>query len=188
MPYSLAAKHASQKQEEAMCKYFLTLCYILLTLSSNYITLEDNMSLREKIEWATLVALVSGFGWYFVTIYLASKAAGQSLEHGPGIMASMGLFGVAVAIITIIMVVTSIFFAVRAPDEANARADEREKGFSMRASSFAYFLLLIGNMLLFVAAHIGHGLYFILNLLLAVIFIAEIGRVAFGLWLYRKGS
>jgi hypothetical protein len=146
------------------------------------------MSFREKIEWATLVALTSGFGWYFITLYQATKAAGATLEHGPGIMASIGLFGIAAAIITIIMIVTSIYFAVRTPDEANAPADEREKAFSIRAARFAYFLLLIGNITLFAAAHIGHGLYFILNLLLAVIFIAEIGRVAFGLWLYRKGN
>lgn len=145
------------------------------------------MSFREKIEWATLIALTSGIGWYFVTIYHASKAAGRSLEHGPGIMASMMLFGVAVAIIVVIMVGTSIFFAIRTPDEASVRADEREKAFSLRATRFAYFLLLIGNMAIFAAAHIGHGLYFLLNLLLAVIFIAEIARVAYGLVLYRKG-
>ena len=145
------------------------------------------MSFREKIEWATLIALTSGTGWYFIALNHASHAAGQSLERGSGMMASIILFGVAVAIVVVIMVVTSIFFAVRTPDEAKVHADEREKAFSLRATRFVYLLLMIGNIAVFAAAHIGHGLYFLLNLLLAVIFVAEIGRVAYGLVLYRKG-
>jgi hypothetical protein len=145
------------------------------------------MSFREKIEWATLASLTGGFGWYFFALYRATKAAGEPLEHGPGMLVNMGLLVVAVVIITVIMVATSIFFAVRTPDDANARADEREKTISLRATRFAYFLLLIGTLSIFAAAHIGHGLFFILNLLLAVIVLAEIGRVASGLWLYRRG-
>lgn len=145
------------------------------------------MSFREKIEWATLVALTSGFGWYFISLFEASEAAGRSIEHGPGMWTSIMLFGVATAIIIGIMVCTSIFFAVRTPDEANEPADEREKAFALRATRFAYFVLMIGVLMLFAAAHLGHGLVFVLNLLIAVIFIAEIGRVAYGLWLYRRG-
>lgn len=144
------------------------------------------MSFREKIEWATMVALTGGFGWYFVTLYQATQAAGEALDDGPGMFVNMALLFVAVIIITVILVVTSIFFAIRTPDEANARADEREKNISLRAMRHACSLLPVGTMLVFAAAYIGHSLFFILNLLLAVIVISEIIRVASGLWLYRR--
>jgi len=145
------------------------------------------MGFREKIDWLTLVALVGGFGWYATALVRASHAAGESIDHGPGMWTALGLlFGVVVAI-TVWMVAATAVLAIRDPDAARAAADERDRLFRLRAAQLGYVVLILGVGGVFAAAHLGHSLFFVLNVLLAAVVIAEIARVARTLWLYRRG-
>lgn len=139
------------------------------------------MSFREKIHWASFMALLAAFGWYFLTY------PWEIVGSPAGVLAVAGLM-VPVAIIIIgVMTVTAAFFAIRTPNEANLKEDERERFIHIRGTHLAYYPLVLGvwaNMIaMFYRLSVGEHL----NLLIATVVIAELVRVGSQLFYYRRG-
>lgn len=139
------------------------------------------MSFREKIHWASFLALLVAFGWYF----LAYPWALVVTPAGVGAVAGM-LVPVTIIIVAV-MALTTAFFAIRTPKEVGIKEDEREHIIHIRGTHLAYYPLVLGvwaNMIaMFYRLSVGEHL----NLLIATVVIAELVRVGSQLIFYRRG-
>lgn len=143
--------------------------------------MEIVMSFREKIHWAAFIGIAGAFGWYF----LSYPWAIAKTPAGIGAVAGM-LVPVTIIIITI-MTVVAAFLAIRFPREASLKEDERERDIHRRGTHAAYYPLVLGVYGLLVAIFWGWSGALLLNLVLAVVVLAELVRVGTQLWLYRRG-
>jgi hypothetical protein len=139
------------------------------------------MSYREKIHWASFLALVVAFGWYFLSY------PWEIVETAAGVGAVAGMLVPVTIIIVVVMTVTAAYFAIRTPKEVNLKEDERERTFHIRGTHLAYYPLVLGvwaNMIaMFYRLSIGEHL----NLLIATVVVAELVRVGSQLYFYRRG-
>ena len=140
------------------------------------------MSFNEKIHWAAFVGIAVAFGWYFL-------AYPWSIVGTPaGIGAVAGMLVVVTIIIIGAMSVVAATLAILYPKEAHLKADERERGIHQRGTHAAYYPLVLGNYAVLIAVfnHVEGAA--LLNLLLAVTVSAELVRVGWQLWIYRRES
>jgi hypothetical protein len=139
------------------------------------------MSFREKIHWASFLAILVMFGWYFLTYPWGIVKT----PAGVGAVAGM-LVPVTIVIITV-MATSAGYFAIRSPKEAHLKEDERERTIHIRGTHLAYYPLVLGvwgNMIaMFYRLSVGEHL----NLLIATVVIAELVRVGSQLYYYRRG-
>ena len=139
------------------------------------------MSFREKIHWASFLALAAAFGWYFLTY------PWEIVGTPAGVRAVAGMLVPVTIIIIAVMAVTAAYFAVRTPKEVNLKEDERERTIHLRGTHLAYYPLVLGvwaNMIaMFYRLSVGEHL----NLLIATVVIAELVRVGSQLYFYRRG-
>ncbi|MEQ1687698.1 MAG: hypothetical protein ABL874_03905 [Sphingopyxis sp.] len=140
------------------------------------------MSFNEKIHWAAFVGIALSFGWYFLTYPWAIVGAPA------GIAAVAGMLVVVTISIIAIMSIVAAYLAIRYPKEAHLKADERERGIHLRGTHAAYYPLVLGNYAVLIAIFNRVEGAALLNLLLAVVVSAELVRVGWQLWVYRRES
>ncbi len=138
------------------------------------------MSFREKLHWAAFIGLTGAFGWYFLTYPWAIVGTRA------GIGAVAGMLVPVTLIIIGLMSVTAAYLAMRYPKEANLREDERERGIHLRGTHAAYYPLVLGvyGAIIAIFNHVSGAA--LLNLLIAIVVSAELVRVGWQLWLYRR--
>lgn len=136
------------------------------------------MSFREKIAWVSLAGIVVAAILYFGN--LATHAAPHAYF--------VGLFVAVTIVQAVITAVAAIVVAVLAPSDARAPRDERDRGIARTAAGQSYYALLLGVMASAVTIHFGMSLFGMLNLLLAVIMLAEALRFACQIIAYRRGN
>ncbi|MEO1045763.1 MAG: hypothetical protein AAFX04_10015 [Pseudomonadota bacterium] len=139
------------------------------------------MTFHEKIAWAALLTIIGGFGTYFVSLIYAASTDSVSLDY------FLGLLLTVVVGVTVVMIVAASAIAILAPEDAHAKADERDQLVGKRAAGIAYFILLIGVICAVFSVHLGASLFWILNAILAVIVVAEAIRYGAKIWQYRQG-
>jgi hypothetical protein len=139
------------------------------------------MSFREKMHWVALVALVLGFGWYFL-VYPWEIANTRA-----GVWAAVGLLIPVTIIFLVPMIAGSAYFAIRSPDEAHLKEDEREKGIHLRGTHMAYYPLVLGVWANIFAMINGLSFGYSVNILMATLVLSELVRVGSQLYLYRTG-
>lgn len=139
------------------------------------------MSFREKIHWASFLALAVAFGWYFLTY------PWEIVGTPAGVGAVAGMLVPVTIIIIAVMALTTAYFAIRTPKEVNIKEDERERIIHIRGTHLAYYPLVLGvwaNMIaMFYRLSVGEHL----NLLIATVVVAELVRVGSQLYFYRRG-
>jgi hypothetical protein len=139
------------------------------------------MSFREKIHWASFLALVVAFGWYFLSY------PWEIVGTAAGVGAVAGMLVPVTIIIIAVMALTAAYFAIRTPKEVNLKEDERERIIHIRGTHLAYYPLVLGvwaNMIaMFYRLSVGEHL----NLLIATVVVAELVRVGSQLYFYRRG-
>lgn len=140
------------------------------------------MSFREKIHWSAFIGLFGAFGWYFLTFP-------WEIVHSRAAMGSVAGKLVAVTIIIItLMSVTAAYLGIRYPRDAQLKEDERERAIHLQGTHAAYYPLVLGVYGALIAVfHRVEGAA-LLNLLVAIVVSAELVRVGWQLWLYRRGS
>ncbi len=139
------------------------------------------MTFNEKMHWASFLALIAAFGWYFLSYPY------QIINAPAGIMAVAGMLVPVTIIIIAVMTATAVILAIHSPKEANMQRDERERTIHIRGTHLAYYPLVLGvwgNMIamfyhLSVATH--------LNILIATVVTAELIRVGSQLFFFRRG-
>ena len=139
------------------------------------------MSFREKIHWASFLALFAAFGWYFISYPWGI------VKTPAGVLAVAGMLVPVTIVIIGVMTVSAAYFAIRTPKEVNLKEDERERTIHIRGTHLAYYPLVLGvwaNMIaMFYRLSVGEHL----NLLIATVVIAELVRVGSQLYFYRRG-
>ncbi|MBX3595488.1 hypothetical protein [Sphingomonas sp.] len=103
-------------------------------------------------------------------------------------LALLGSFIVATIAQAAVMIVAATIWAIGAPAEANAPADERDRAVGRRATGFAYLTLVLGVVAVIVWLHLGlHGPDTIFALVAAFILAEAVrfGATALG---YRRAA
>ncbi|MEG3146305.1 hypothetical protein U1839_16760 [Sphingomonas sp. RT2P30] len=136
------------------------------------------MSFREKIAWVALAGIAFAAVLYF----------GNLATHDAPHAYFVGLFVAVMIAQAVITAVAAIVVAVLAPADARAPRDERDRGIARLAAGQSYYALLLGVMAAAVTIHFGMSLFGMLNLLLAVIMLAEALRFACQIVAYRRGD
>ena len=139
------------------------------------------MSFREKTLWAAFIGIFVAFGWYFVAY------PWHKIDTPAGVGAVAGMLVPVTVIIIAVMAATAAFFAIRAPNEAYVKEDERERGIHLLGTHLAYYPLVLGcwaNMIA-IFYRFTPGVY--LNMLIATVVLAELVRVGAQLYYYRRG-
>lgn len=137
------------------------------------------MAFREKIAWVSFLSTVLIWGAFFIILALT--------PHGVRGLAMLGPFIVATVAQAAVMIAAASIWAISAPKEANAPADERDRAVGRRATGFAYLTLILGVVAVIVWLHFGlHGPDTIFALAGAFILAEAVrfGATALG---YRKG-
>jgi hypothetical protein len=131
-----------------------------------------HMSFREKSAWISLVSNLAVYGWYFATLaaaWLADRADADAF--GWRLIA-------AFAVLVILEIVLHVAAAVRAPEDALAPEDERERLIALKSTNLAYGVLASG-VVLSIAALLGDGAPFaVLNLLFFALVLATVANYA----------
>lgn len=139
------------------------------------------MAFREKIHWAAFIGLAGAFGWYFIAYPWAIVGTRA------GVAAVAGMLVPVTIIIIAVMSVVAAYLAIRYPKEANLKEDERERDIHVRGTHAAYYPLVLGVYAAIIAIFNRIEGAALLNLLLAIVVSAELVRVGWQLWLYRRG-
>lgn len=107
------------------------------------------MAFREKIAWVAFLSTVLIWGAFFILLL--------SVPDGHRGLAMLAPFIVATVAQAAVMIAAATIWAIGAPKEANAPADERDRAIGLRATRFAYLTLLLGVIAVIVWLH--HGLH-----------------------------
>lgn len=139
------------------------------------------MAFREKIAWLCLTAMVLAYGAYFT---LAAQLAAQGVDRTPAFIA---LLGVVLGAQALVVIVASIAMALQSRREAQAPADERDRAIARRGAASAYYVLLIGMILVGCVMPFRDRGWVIINAALFMLALAEIVRYAIIVASYRRG-
>ena len=136
------------------------------------------MAWREKIAWMTLAAMALAYGIYF------------SLASSPGRSTTdmLLLFGGVTTLQVVGVTVASVVLALASGADARARPDERDRAIGRRAAGAAYFVLMVGMILVGVVMPFGPASgWRIANAALLALVVAEAARHIIVVASYRRG-
>jgi hypothetical protein len=140
------------------------------------------MSFRQKTALVSLIALLIMYGWYFTEV-IGQRVSGAHV----GMIAGMHMFVAAIVGVVIIQVVGTVGIIVFS-GERQQPMDERERTISARSQMYAYWVLVIGALLVPLSMHAGAHSHDMGNLAVAAVVVAEITRYASYLLLHRRAG
>ncbi len=142
------------------------------------------MAFREKIAWVTLGSMLVAYTVYFT---LLATVFDPTAPERPQTVQMLLLFGgVTIAQVIVVIVATSVL-AIRAHREAQAKPDERDRAIAQRGASVAYFVLMVGMILVGVVMPFSEPSWKIINAALLSLVIAEATRYVLIIASYRRG-
>jgi hypothetical protein len=139
------------------------------------------MSFREKSAWITLITLV------VLTLFFFTHLPPAWLFDPPGGFLLLVL-AIGVAAFVVIEIIAHIIVAVRAPRDAQAPRDERERLIALKATSIAayvYAFLSLGSV--FLVIHLGANEIGVFYCVFLSFILAEIVNYAARIVYYRRG-
>ncbi len=139
------------------------------------------MSFREKSAWITLITLI-----VLTLFYLTHLPPAWLLEPPGGFMFHVLTIGVAAFVV--IEIVAHVIVAIRAPRDAQAPRDERERLIALKATSIAayvYAVLSLGSG--FTLVHLGASAIGVCFGVFLSFIVAEIVNYAARIVYYRRG-
>jgi hypothetical protein len=138
------------------------------------------MSFREKSTWITFVLLLVVFGFYFVSV------AGQLIRPVHPHPNFFMLFFALLLIIIVMEIVLHAIASIRSPADAKTPADERDSHIALKAKRPAFFVLMAAAFLAVAVAHLGVGVWPMLNAMLFAIWLGELTNYGAQLYFYRR--
>lgn len=138
------------------------------------------MAFQEKIEWLTLSAMAVAYGIYFSLV--------AAYPDGPTLIETLWLFAKISGAQIIVVTFGAIILALAFRKDGQAKSDERDRAISRRGASIAYYVLLIGVILVGVVMPFEQPpAAKMINATLFVLVIAEAVRHVVMLVSYRRG-
>ncbi len=105
------------------------------------------MSFREKSAWISLVSILFVSGFYFLHVpWTLNPAFSPRLFRG---------LLYCIAALVVIEVVAHIVVAIRAPEDAKAPKDERERLIDLKAIRITHYIYVVGSLLAVSTIHLG---------------------------------
>lgn len=138
------------------------------------------MAFKEKIAWLSLVAMVVAYGIYFALAVPLVRGGGA-----PTLQLILLLAGVLTAQ-AVVVTAASIVIAVHAGGEARAPADERDRAIARRGAAVAYYVLMVGMVLVGCVMPFNNKGWVIINAALFVLLVAEVTRYGLIVTSYRR--
>jgi hypothetical protein len=137
------------------------------------------MSFREKIAWISFVTILVVFGAYFWNV---ADILGGGESRG-AFAVQLGLL----ATFVVIQLVARAVVALQAPKEARAPKDERERLIEMRATAFAFPVLVIGGLFSIGLIHFTRSAWIVAQHVLLAITVAYLVKSGLQILYYRRG-
>ena len=142
------------------------------------------MAFREKLAWVTLGAMLVAYAIYFSLLAATFDPAGP---EGPQTVRMIVLFAAVTIVQAVVVAAASAVLAIRARREAQARPDERDRAIARRGAGFAYFLLMVGMIVVGVVLPFDGPRWRVVNAALLALVIAEAVRYILVIVSYRRG-
>ena len=130
------------------------------------------MSFREKSAWISLLSYVGFYGYYF-WVLSGVVAAGHAASFAFGALLVRVMF-----LLVVVEVVLQVAIAIRAPGEAHAAADERERLIALKATRVAFQVVMVGAATVCAAIALSVPAFYTTNGLFLALVMAEVVRNA----------
>jgi hypothetical protein len=138
------------------------------------------MAFKEKIAWLSLLSMIVAYGVYFAL-------AVPHVRRGDA--TTLQLIGLLCAVLVaqlIVVIVASIAIAVHAGREARAPADERDRAIARRGAAVAYYVLMVGMILVGCVMPFRDKGWVLINAALFMLLVAEVTRYGTIVVSYRR--
>ena len=139
-----------------------------------------SMNFREKTAWLNVIAMVAAYTVYFGLI-LSGHPAGRE------VFPMLWLFGSIAIAHAVTVIIGTIILSAQAPKSERVRADERDRAIRRRGATAAYYVLLVGMMVVGVYMPFVERGVPLANMGLLAIVIAELVNSVIVLMSYRRG-
>lgn len=138
------------------------------------------MTFREKTAWLNVIAMLAAYTVYF-GLLLSGHPAGRE------VFPMLWLFGSIAIAHAATVVVGTVILSAQAPKSERARADERDRAIRRRGAAMAYYMLLVGMMVVGVYMPFVESGVPLANAGLFAIVAAELVNSIVVLLSYRRG-
>ncbi len=139
------------------------------------------MPYREKIAWLSLFAITVTYVPYF-----ALMASGTLPMRPLPDLSRLGYFALTTLVQMVLLIVGHIALRLTSPDDARAKADERDSAISRLSVSVAYYVLMVGVILVGCVLPFLDAGWAIVNGAIFMIVLAEVVRYAIVVASYRR--
>ena len=141
---------------------------------------DHQMNFREKTAWLNVLAMAAAYALYF-GLLLSGHPAGRE------VFPMLWLFGSIAMAHAITVIIGTIILSVRAPKSERVRADERDRAIRRRGATAAYYVLLVGMMVVGVYLPFVESGVPVAHAGLVAIVAAELVNSVVVLMSYRRG-
>ena len=137
------------------------------------------MSFREKSAWISLISILLVSGFFFLRVpWTLTPSSSPKLVHG--------LLFCVVALV-VLEVVAHVVVAIRAPEDAQAPKDERERLIDLEATRAAHYVYAVGSLLAVSTIHLGANAIAMGYLVLLAFVIGAVVNYAARIVYHRRG-
>ncbi|MDJ0663157.1 MAG: hypothetical protein QNJ75_01270 [Acidimicrobiia bacterium] len=137
------------------------------------------MTFQEKSAWIMGAVLAVVYGWYFVSI--AGEISGDVAE-----ISYQGMMLATVVAVVVLAAAAHVLVAIAGPKDAD-RSDERDKEITRHGEYIGQFALAAGALVALALAMTEADHFWIANVILAGLVLAELTSVGTRIVLYRRG-
>ena len=141
---------------------------------------DHQMNFREQTAWLNVIAMVAAYSLYFGLLLFGHPA-------GREVFPMLWLFGSIAVAHALTVIVGTVILSALAPKSERARADERDRAIRRRGATMAYYVLLVGMMVVGVYMPFIESGVPLANAGLFAIVAAELVNSAVVLVSYRRG-
>ena len=138
------------------------------------------MSHREKTAWLSLIALAVTFGPYFAMVAVNPPAG--ALPN----LRQLGLYATVAIAQLLILGAGHLYLRRASPEEARMPADERDRAISQRATTWAYYVLIAGMIVVGCIMPFTTGGWTLVNTALAMITASQVVHYGIAVLNYRR--
>ncbi len=143
--------------------------------------IESLLSHREKVAWLSLATLAVTFGPYLIA--MAANPPSRPLPD----LRTMSFFASAAVAHLVLLGGGHLWLRMRFPADARAPADERDRAITLRALGAAYYVLIVGMIVVGCVMPFNSAGWKLINTAVAMIVLAQLVHYGVAAWSYRRG-
>ncbi|MBM7844389.1 hypothetical protein [Herpetosiphon giganteus] len=126
------------------------------------------MAYREKTAWLSLIALAVAFGPYFALTVISPPD--DTLPN----LSQLGFFGIASVVRMLILGGGYLYLRYNSPKADRMPLDERDRAISQRSITAAYYVLMVGMLIVGMIMPFNQSGWTLVNSALLMIVLAEV--------------